>query len=196
MKQIEKELEKGKKNSSFFETLNPINNSYNTFEKIIRFTIIIFSGVSIYRIFKSFDLIKYVLFNKSEKLDLDFFLYLLPLVLLPLSIFLLWRRKKIGWILTSAFFTYSTVSLFWLFILNLKINQSTLTQVNNILPVVQPFTYLFNSLFFGAFLFLICKKVVRIQFNVNNKIMFIIIGIITFSLIYKYLQIVIEYKLI
>jgi len=161
---------------TFFDTIAPIQNGIQTPEKIIRLTTLIFGGISIYRIFKEFGMLHYLLTDSTGKWDLSMIEYFFPLIILPLATVLFWKRKKIGWILLSIFLTYSAVNAIGLFLMNLGRQTSEITVFDSIIPTASPITHLITLLFFGATLWLICKANVRDIFQITKKTMLQIIG--------------------
>ncbi len=172
--------EKFKKNAStLFDTINPIQNGIQTSEKIIRSTILIFAGISIYRIFKEFRILRFMLTDSGEKWNLSMVEYFAPLILLPLATFLFWQRKKIGWILLSIFLTYSAIMAIGIFFISLIRQTSEIPVLESIFPTVSLITYLMTSIFFGGTLWLICKENIRYIFKISRQIMFLTIGLTT-----------------
>lgn len=161
---------------TFFDTITPIQNGIQTPEKIIKLTTLIFGGISIYRIFKEFGMLRYLLTESIGKWDLSMIEYFFPLIILPLATILFWKRKKIGWILLSIFLTYSAVNAIGLFFINLGRQPSEINVLNSIFSTVSPIAYLITLLFFGGTLWLICKANIRDVFQITKKTMLQIIG--------------------
>jgi len=183
-KQIEKRNQKEDKIKqniySFFDLINPIQNGIQTPEKVIRLIILIFAGISIYKIFTEFGMIYFILTNGETKWDLSIIEYFLPLIILPLAVILFWKRKKIGWILLSLFLTYSSVISVRLFFLTIGHQPIGLPAMDSLFPLVSPIDYLFSLLFYGGTLWLICKENSREIFRIKKKEMNQTIGITTF----------------
>ncbi|MBB3122513.1 MULTISPECIES: hypothetical protein [Flavobacteriaceae] len=171
----------------FFDTINPIQNEIQTPEKIIRLTTLIIGGLAIFSIFKQFSMLKYMFTDGLDKWDLGMLEYFFPLILLPLSIILFWKRKKIGWILLSIFLSYSAVNSLIFFFKNLGRQPSGIPALESLFPSVSPIVYLMNLLFFGGTLWLICKEDLRHIYKISKQTMFLTIvltTVITLILIY------------
>ena len=180
-KQREKKIKKS--TSALFETINPIQNGIQTSEKIIRLTTLVFSAVAIYRIFNEFGMLKYMFTNESGKWDLSLIEYFFPLILLPIAVFLFWKRNKIGWILLSIFLAYSAFNAIILFLLNLGRQPSNIPAFENIFPTVSPAVYIMTLIFFGGFLFQNCKNGVRDVFKISKQTMIATIGLTLFVIL-------------
>lgn len=173
--------------STLFDTINPIQNGIQTPEKIIRLTTLIFTGVAVYRIFNEFGMLKYMFTRRFGKWDLSLVEYFFPLILLPIAVFLFWKRKKIGWTLLSIYLTYSSITAIGLFFINLERYLTGSPSLIHFRPTTPPITYIMALIFFSATLWMICKKEVRIVYNIKAKTMFLIIGLtIAVNLIFIY----------
>jgi hypothetical protein len=180
--------EKIKKSAStLFDTINPIQNGNQTPEKIIRLTTLIFAGIAVYRIFKEFGMLRYMFTDSGGKWDLSMVEYFFPLILLPLAIFLFWKRKKSGWVLLSIFLTYSAITAIGLFFMNLGREPSGIPALESLFPTVSPITYIMTLIFFGGTLWLICKENIRNIYKISKQTIFATIGLtIAVNVIYIY----------
>lgn len=98
--------------------------------------------------------------------DLSMVEYFLPLILLPVAVLLFWNRKRSGWILLAVFMTYSAVTAFGLFLMDLGKSPSGIPALENLFPTVSPIAYILTMLFYTGFLLLICRQGVRNEFNI------------------------------
>lgn len=189
--EIEKRREhekKIKKNvSTIFDTLNPIQNGIQTPEKIIRLSVLIFGGLAMYRLLDQFEMFQFLLANSEAEWDLSMVEYFIPVILLPIAVVLFWRRRKIGWILLSIFLMYSALNAIILFFMNLGTQPSGIPALEEIFPTVSPAVYFMTLLFFGGFLYLICKQGVRNIFKVPKQTMHLTIALtVIVNLIFVY----------
>lgn len=95
--------------------------------------------------------------------------YFFPIILLPIGVFLFWKRRMIGWILLSIFLAYSALNTIILFFMNLDRQSSGISTLEEIFPILSPAVYLMTLLFFGSFFYLICKQDVRAIFKVPKR---------------------------
>ncbi|EAS19465.1 hypothetical transmembrane protein [Flavobacteria bacterium BBFL7] len=173
--------------STLFDTINPIQNGIQTPEKIIRFTTLIFAGIAVYRIFKEFEMFRYMFTDSGAKWDISMVEYFFPLIVLPLAVLLFWTRKKSGWILLSIFLSYSAITTIGLFFMNLGRQPSGIPALESLFPTVSPITYIMTLVFFGGTLWLISKENIRNIYKISKQTMFVTIGLtIAMNLIYMY----------
>ncbi len=162
--------------STFFETVNPVQNGIQTPEKIIRLTTLIFVAVTVFTIFKEFGMLSYMFSEGEVNWDLSLVEYCFPLIILPVAIFLFWKRKKSGWVLLSIYLTYSTISAIGLFFMSLGREPSGIPALESLFPTVSPITYIMTIIFFGGTLWLICKEIIRNIYKISKQTMIMTIG--------------------
>ena len=180
-REIEKRKEREKiireNTSTIFDTLNPIQNGIQTPEKIIRLSILIFGGLAIYRLYEQFGMFRFMFIDSGAEWDFSMVEYFYPIILLPIAVILFWKRLKLGWILLTIFLTYSALNAIILFVMNLGRQPSGIPVLEEIFPTVSPVVYFMSMLFFGGFLYLICKQGVRNIFKVPKQTMLITISL-------------------
>jgi hypothetical protein len=184
-KQKEERLKKSA--FTFLDTISPIQNGIQTPQKIIRFIIIIFGGIAIYRIYNQFYFFRYMFTDGLDKWDWSLSESIVPLVVLPIAIILFWIRKKIGWFLIAIFLTHSAISTIGLLIMNIDRRPSEITAFDTIFPVVPSFTFVLLILFYSTSLWLIYKSEVRLIFKILERPAFYTISLTAIlNLIYVY----------
>lgn len=180
-REIEKQkehVEKLRKNAStIFDTLNPIQNGIQTPEKIIKLIILIFGGLAIYRLYKQYGMFRFMFTDSGADWDISMVEYFFPIILLPVAVILFWNRLKLGWILLTIFLTYSAFNAIVLFVMNLGRQPAGIDAFEEIFPTVSPVVYFMTLLFFGGFLYLICKQGVRNIFKIPKHTMLITISL-------------------
>jgi len=162
---------------TFFETISPIQNGIQTPERIIRLITVLFAAIAIYKVYREFWFISYMLNNGLDNWDLSTLVYLLELALFPIAVILFWKRKKIGWILLTLLVTSSAISSLGLFFDNFNRQPSSLPGLDKLFPTVSPMTYFTAFIFYGASLWLICKKSVSSFFKVSEKTVFLAVSL-------------------
>jgi hypothetical protein len=163
---------------SVLSTVNPIQAETPNSDKIIKIVSIVFGGLFLFRLYKEFGMFSFMFTDSGAKWDFSMVLYFLPLLIVPTTTILFFKRKKIGWTLLAIFLSYSAVSSIGLFILTLNREPSAFPALENIFPQTSPTTHIMTLLFFAGILGTICKKEIREIFSVDQKYMFRTIGII------------------
>lgn len=176
--------------TEFFETVSPIQEESQTIDRKINLIVIVFGFLSIYQFFQEFGVIRYLFTDNLAEWALDMIFYIIPLIGLPVAVFLFWKRNKIGWILMSAFFVYTIVNAIGLFLLTWNWSQqekytSDYSTDNNLIEVLDhlllpqrnPIEYVLVALVFGATLWVITKEDVRSEFKVDVKSSLLTIGV-------------------
>jgi hypothetical protein len=103
--------------------------------------------------------------------------YFLPLVLLPIAIILFWLRKKSGWILLSAYLTYSAIGAIGLVIMTWNMEPIGVPALDRLFPQTSPTTQILTALFFVGNLWVLTKKDIKEEYNINRQTSFATIGI-------------------
>ncbi|MCB9195067.1 MAG: hypothetical protein H6600_09415 [Flavobacteriales bacterium] len=168
--------------STFFDTINPIQKSAPSAEKLIRLITIVFGLIPIVRWYNEFGLITSILTDDKGGWDLSIVEYFLPLILLPAAIILFWLRKKSGWILMASYLTYSTISTIGLTIMTWNMQPSRIASIDNLFPQTSPITLMMTALFFGGTLWILTKKEIKELYEINKQTLittFSISGILT-----------------
>lgn len=161
--------------ASIADTINPIQYSAATSEKLIKLIVIVFGLISVYQFYNQFGILKLMFSDIYGGWDLSTILFLVPLFMLPTSIILFWLRKKTGWILLGAYLTYSALNAIGLLIMTWNLKPS-----GNLFPQTEPVTHIVVILFFGGTLWTMCKENLREQFSIDRKLMFGTVGITAF----------------
>jgi hypothetical protein len=180
-KQNEKRAEVERKvkslGTSVFDTINQIQESAPTTERLIRLVTIVFGLIAVFKWYSQFGLVKFMLTDNSAGWDLSMVEYFLPLILLPIALILFWLRKKSGWILMAAYLTYSTIGAFGLIIMTWNMGPLGIPAIDNLFPQTSPTTQILTTLFFGGTLWVLTKKEIKEHFNIKRQTTIAIIAI-------------------
>ena len=176
--------------TELFKTITPIQHEPQTIDRKVNLIAIVFGCLAIYQIFNEFGMVKFMLTNHLAEWDLSTALYIIPLFLLPIGVFLFWKRNKIGWILMCAFFTHRVLNAIGLFFLTWKSNKETykndysnenfeivFQELEHSFSQSNPFSYLLVVLAFGTTLWVFNKEDLRDEFKIDLKIALTTIGI-------------------
>jgi len=161
------------------DTLNPIQKGSYSPEKIIRLISILLAGISTVSIYEELSTLKYLPTDHLERWDLIFIENISHLLILPIIIFMFWKRKKFGWILVSLFFIFSAFIAFGEMII-IYTNQSSYIDLT--LGKTRSLTSAFLLLITFVFAqWVISKQNFRELFKISKKTMRLTIGITIFS---------------
>ena len=171
--------------TTIIDTLNPIQEGVTSTEKIIRFIVIVFSGIFLYQLITGFGMIRaYV--KDIPQFPFESSLFLFPFIIIPIAIIIFWKRKTMGWILLTIFLTFSVVAALWGLFFSITWKPSG-SGFDSLFPKPSPFTYIVQLIFLGGTQYVICKQKIREIFNINEEKMLMAIGVtgvVTFFLIY------------
>ena len=171
---------------TFIDTINPIQSGLPTTEKTIRLTVIIFGGIFLYKLINNFQT-HLGFFKDIAKFPFYSVLYLLPEILLPVAVFLFWKKKSIGWILLTVFLTFSAVNLTWAIIRSYISRPTSFGMLSNLISNVSPTVFIIPLLFFIANIYVLCKNNIREVFKIDKDkmaITIVISGLLTFLLFF------------
>jgi len=177
--------------TELFETVSPIQKEPQTIDRKINHIVIVFGLLATYQIFKEFGMIQFMFTDSLAEWDFSMVLYFLPMIILPIAVFLFWKRNKIGWILMGAFFVYNIVNAIGIFFLTWEWSkedeytnnyssgdlQIEFQEIEGLFPQPNPIVYLIIVVIFGATLWTIFKEDLRNEFEVDVKSGLITIGI-------------------
>lgn len=177
--------------TELFETVRPIQKEPQTIDRKINLIVIVFGLLATYQIFKEFGMIQFMFTDSLAEWDFSMVLYFLPMIILPIAVFLFWKRNKIGWILMGAFFVYNIVNAIGMFFLTWEWSkeyeytndyssgdlQIEFLEREGLFPQPNPIVYLIILVLFGATLWTIFKEDLRNKFKVDVKSGLITIGI-------------------
>lgn len=191
-KRIEIERKVKKLGAAAFDTINPIQTSASTPEKIIRLITIVFGLIAILKWYNQFGLAALMLSEISLEWDFSMVEYFLPLLLLPIAVIFFWLRRKIGWILMTTYLTYSAINGLGLIVMTWNIEASGITALDNLPPQTSTTTQVLALLFYGGVFWTVTKKEIKDSFNIKSHTALgtiAIASILTIILIAPYLQI-------
>jgi len=97
---IEGQIEKSA--NSVLDLIDPLRSGITPGEKRLKWLIILFAGLSIYQLVKEFSFMNFMFTDASAEWDMSVLLYFLPLMIVPLGTYLLYKKNKIGWGLLYA----------------------------------------------------------------------------------------------
>ena len=176
-----------KTGEAVFDDLNPFQRTISPLEKSIRLIVISFTLLFFYQLISQFKTTIYYI-KDLPGFPFESGFYLLPQILLPIAIFLFWKRKSIGWILLVAFVTYTTVLAVAMAIQSFFWEPSGFAALDNLYQMPSTTSSLFSLALWAGTLYMLCKQVIRRAYTINDQKMYasiILSGLITVALMVK-----------
>lgn len=176
--------------TEFIETISPIQKEPQTAKRKINLIVIIFGLLAIFQLFKEFGMFQFMLTSDHAEWSFSMILYFLPVILLPIGVFLFWKRNKIGWILMSVFFVYNIVSAIGTFFIVWEWNKNIYPTDSSVgdfeidfqgfedlFPQPNPIVYVAIVIIFSAILWAVNQLDIRKDFKIDKKSAIITIGL-------------------
>ena len=159
--------------SSIFDSLNPIPDKGSFAENYIRLVSLAIAILFFYQIYTEYGIIRYMfsdevhkLTGNAQKWDLGTILFLLPFVILPASALLIWFKKRPGWLITVAYFTYNAIMTIPMFIF--AINRPETSPLDRVFARTPASVYIAMFLFFGGVVFTLCRNSIREIYSIER----------------------------
>lgn len=163
--------------SPVLELLNPLQKNEVNSEKLINGISLAFLCIWAFQLFKNFALIQYIFTSGDSAWDFSLVMFFLPIMYLPFMIYLFWKKKSTGWILLSIYLTYSAVNTMGLLIMSINSETSGIPALDSLFPTTPAITFILTLIFYCGILWTIAKEHIRNIFTVNNRTMYLAIGI-------------------
>ncbi|SMG42070.1 hypothetical protein SAMN05661096_02860 [Marivirga sericea] len=91
------------------------------------------------------------------------------LIILPVTVLMLWRKWKIGWILFSSFLMYLAITELWTLILYLNLGSFGTSYIDKNYPQTSAPLLITFTLFYSATLWYLLKVDLRKLFGIDNR---------------------------
>ena len=155
----------------FLESINPIQKGSQSSEKIFRLTIVITLLIIATLIYDLSGFIRYLFSSSLSDLDLSGVLYIAPLIIAVIGLFLYWKRKRVGWILLTFLFSYSFFGTISMLFYDLFTYSNDDFNIDYSLFETSKLIAIVSALFYGGLLYINCKRELRESFEVTNRLM-------------------------
>ena len=159
---------------------------------IIAIISIVFALSFLYRIDTPFGLLTLVINESSISGVILDLIHFALWTMLPIAVYLFWKREKRGWILLCVFFANTTLNNIVSFSRELRQPGVANAFINSFFVAVVEFHAL-DIITYSACLWLICKSSVRLIYKVDRRLTLICIGlgaiitaVIWLTLVFKY----------
>lgn len=188
-RQITEVENKAKKaGTDFFDIINPIQNKDYTTDRKISTIVIFFGLMSVYQLYSNYPTLEYIFNTRLAEWDFFILKYLLIFILLPISVFLFWKRKIIGWMLMCAIFVHGIFTSIQTFFFTWKYSRATEIYEGDaraLIEFIDSFSYSRLDLiilplliaFYAANLWIICTSEIRDVFQISQKTALICISV-------------------
>ena len=159
----------------------PVRRSSLTPDRLINLICIVFGGLYLYSTIGEFSLIGY-LFTANIKWDFSVFMILAQLIVLPVAILLFWLGRKWGWLLLSAYMTYSLFTVLCAFIISMHIHGSMIPLFESYYRRPLP---LGETIFYGSVLVAISRRSMRDIYKIEpGHVFWTVLGIGVLTLLF------------
>jgi hypothetical protein len=152
---------------TLYDTINPIQTTAPTAEKLIRLIALVFTGLTFYKVIADLDLFIRILKGNSHE-RFAYTLNLFPLLVELIAILLFWFRKQSGWIVLAFFCSYSLVELFYglYYSISLQFKESNFI---HFFPAPSPIAYIMAILFYTGTLFVMKREDLREVYKISKS---------------------------
>ena len=149
-------------------------------DRTIKSICVVFILLFVITLSGDYDLIRFMLNNDHAKYDPVEFLFLIPLIYIPIVVILFYKKKKTGWIMMCIFLSCLISNAIISLLTALTYRPSGIPALNIIFPPPSPGIALGKIFFFALLLFTVAKKEIREIYKASRKniISSIIIGIL------------------
>jgi DNA-binding transcriptional MerR regulator len=177
--QMKKAEQKAKSlGAEILETVNPIKKNPQNSDEKINLIAIVFGLIAIFQIVWIFG---------TPQLIAPSIIDVVPILLLPIAVFLFWKRNKIGWVLMTALFVYNIINSIGILFLSWGWFQTDeyssqdiqidFQEIDNLFPQPNPVIHLVIIILFGAALWVIGKVDLRREYQIDVESCLMTIGI-------------------
>ena len=171
----------------FADTMNPVVTETPTSTKLLRIITVVNALYFLYGLVKEYRFIPGII---SDMLHFYPFaaLLLLLMVLEPIALYLLWKRKSIGWSLFTIYLTFAAISSILMFIDALRRHfyfAGGFSYLFNLRS--SPLPYFIQLVFSAGTLYVLCKPIIREVYSIGRRKMIstiVITGLL--SVVYVY----------
>ncbi len=154
-----------------FDSVNPIQKSQVSTEKLISIIALIFGLISIYKWYKYFGMIIFIFTEGSLAVDTSVIAILAELFLIPVAAIWFWLRKTNGWILLASILTYHSLYSLAMMITFWNMEPTGMGSIESLFPTPSKTSLLLGVIFFTGLLGVLLKPEIRKRFVVSQTIM-------------------------
>lgn len=149
--------------NSIIASINPDQEGICKNERSIRIIVIGLGVLVLYQLIRDFTIIRFFIKNMAGML-LETISIILPIVILPVALFLFWKRRSAGWRLLSIWLTFFIMDNVGLLLSSSVSGPSGYLYQSPSIPGI----LIHLTILCGA-LFTICKKDIRLEFKIENN---------------------------
>lgn len=148
-----------------YDTLNPVQETTATVEKLVRYISIVFFAIAVYQLFDDWNLLR-LLLTGNLHMPFAYMIYLYPILMMFFGSILFWKRKQIGWLLLVFYSSHTLVLA-----VNLLYNAFVWLFGRNKFGFMRPsFTSgIISFAFYSAILYVLCKKDMKAIYRIDKQ---------------------------
>lgn len=161
--------------TAIIESLNPIHREVPGAEKILRFIIILWGLLTLYQLINDYEIELHSLKEFPFHPFMNSVL-LFPYVILPVSIYQLWKRQPLGWTLFVIYLTFQLLAETSMFYYALTWEPTGYEWMDKLIKPSIPKIFL-RLLFVAGTLFAMCRQNMRSLFLIEQRKMTVTIAI-------------------
>jgi hypothetical protein len=83
--------------SQMLQSVNPVNTKDPGNDQEINIVSFFLAALAAYQFFVHFDILRFMFFEDTNGLDFSTLVFLFQVIVLPLGVYIFWRRKKSAW---------------------------------------------------------------------------------------------------
>lgn len=163
--QKEKDFKEGidKKGNSLIASFNPNQKGISKNEKSIRIILIALGVLFLYESLKDFTMIQIVI-KEIASMPFEAIVVILPIVILPLALFLFWKRSAAGWRLLTVWLTFFIVRN-----MNMLLSSFTPGSLSYLFPAPSFHGILIQLIILCGTMYTICQNDFREEFKIDKN---------------------------
>ncbi len=158
------------------EIANPVQSEKPTADKTINHISLAFTVIFILYLFKNIKSL-WLYITDDYYTGFETFIYFIPVIYIPLSTYIFYKRKKIGWILISIYVTFILSACIISFYQDImwtetySYTEDEMGQLYNLNPQPNLLYGILAIILFSVLLYAICKNSVRSIFKITRETM-------------------------
>ncbi|MBI1227469.1 MAG: hypothetical protein GC192_19715 [Bacteroidetes bacterium] len=196
-KHLQKAEDKAKAiGANLLENISPIQKEPFSADKKLNIIVVVFGIWAVYQLAQGLGILPFSFRSSYGRWDTDPISYFLPLIVLPVALFLFWKRNNVGWMMFCAYLVYNIInalamlSLAWRWNRHEEISDNTPGYIHidfhnrDIFAGPDPMTFLSALIVFGGTLWVISRSDSRNLFEINLQTALMTMGAVASISIY------------
>ncbi|MFA7326032.1 MAG: hypothetical protein WC121_05160 [Candidatus Kapaibacterium sp.] len=171
----------------------PFKKENITLDNKINFIILFFVFFFLIGIYESYELFSYY-FDKRQSLDSGFYLTFISLLIPLITIYLLLKKNKIGWILAVSYSLFNLNSIlvtlvyyiYYKITTPVKLEMDFFDYLDNYILFINPYTHFLQMLFYALLIWTMTRMDIREFYGIDtktSKLILLLVGGVTLSIL-------------